>query len=153
MFEPWMSKANCVAPGVDPELFFSDDPEEKQWAKDVCTGCPVVSTCAMFADRLGVKHGIWAGGTRTLHVGAVTDLSEDSESEELDETAILIAMGGEPALLTTVERHEAVRRLHAQGLFDRQIADRLHCAAKTVERDREYLQLRAHGVAVIKEAG
>lgn len=149
-----MSKAKCAAPGVDPELFFSDDPEEKQWAKDICAGCPVASMCTTYADRQRATHGIWAGETRTRRVGAATDFQfEGDESEVLDEAAILIAMGGQPALLNPAERREAVRRLHAQDQFDRQIADRLHCATKTVERDRKYLQLTAHDVAVIKEAG
>lgn len=57
---------------------------------------------------------------------------------------MLRATGGEPMNLTVSEREEAVRRLHAVGLSDGAIAERLHMAGRTALRVRHRLGLEAN---------
>lgn len=61
---------------------------------------------------------------------------------ELDTIAVERAVHGDPpATMTRAERHEAVRRLHGYGLTARQIAARIGCTRRTVERARGALGL------------
>ena len=53
-------------------------------------------------------------------------LGQPTRDTYVDEIAVARAVNGEPpAHLTQAEREEAVRRLHARGLNDRQIGERL----------------------------
>ena len=45
----------------DPELFFSDIPEEITIAKSLCAGCPVRSECLKGALSRQEPCGIWGG--------------------------------------------------------------------------------------------
>lgn len=69
----------------------------------------------------------------------------DGEDQELDDffdaAAVELALSGVQVKLRDVDRHECVRRLHAQRWGDRRIADMLGCAIRTVERDRAHLAL------------
>ncbi len=56
---------------------------------------------------------------------------------EPDEVAIQRAMAGDPVPLLAHERETAIRKLSAQGLFDREVAKRLHIADRTVWRIRQ----------------
>lgn len=60
-----------------------------------------------------------------------------------DEVAIDLAMAGERVPLTSAERREAVRRLHATRVTDREIAERLGLNVRTVFRIRAELGLPA----------
>lgn len=53
-----------------------------------------------------------------------------------DEAVIDMQMWGVPQDLSRPERVECVRRYLVRGLSVREIADRLGCSARTVERDR-----------------
>lgn len=61
--------------------------------------------------------------------------------EYFDAAVVELALSGVHVKLRDVDRHECVRRLHAQRWGDRRIADKLGCAIKTVERDRAHLAL------------
>lgn len=54
----------------------------------------------------------------------------------IDEIAVHRAVHGDRVYLRPVERAEAVRRLRAQGMSGRQIAERLGIAARSVDRIR-----------------
>ncbi len=64
----WRDRAACVAPGVDPELFFPAPGERGKvaLAKRICSGCPVRGAC--LADALegpaSGDYGIRGGTTR-----------------------------------------------------------------------------------------
>ncbi len=75
---------------------------------------------------------------------ADTDL-EDSEQDDIDETAVERAVAGEPAALTGAERREAIRRLSAtrEPLSDKAIAQRIGSAQETVLRIRKELGIEA----------
>ena len=64
---------------------------------------------------------------------------------DVDEIAVQRLTAGDPPERTTLgEREEAVRRLHAHGLNDRQIADRMHRRVLFVWRIRDRLGLPAN---------
>jgi len=54
----------CTASGEDPDLWFSEDPDEQQRAMDYCAACPVRMACQQYADSARIEHGIWAGVDR-----------------------------------------------------------------------------------------
>jgi hypothetical protein len=56
---PDLPGAACV--GEDPELWFSDDPGERDLAVRICRGCPVRTGCLEFANRNRTRHGVWGG--------------------------------------------------------------------------------------------
>lgn len=62
----------------------------------------------------------------------------------VDEQAVELAVGGERVRLRPEERREAIRRLHALGLSDGEIATRLHANVRVVFRIRKELGLRAN---------
>lgn len=65
--------------------------------------------------------------------------------DHLDEAAIERRMAGDRTVsLTNTERREVVRRLHSQGLTDRDIERRTGIADRQVLRDRRRLGLPAH---------
>jgi hypothetical protein len=57
-------------------------------------------------------------------------------NDDVDDSAVELAIAGEGVDLTPAERRIAVRRLHADGLTDPEIAARLHCSDRTVLRIR-----------------
>jgi hypothetical protein len=67
----------------------------------------------------------------------------------VDEIAVELACGGEPAALTRVERVEAVRRLTARGVAAWRIAERLGMAARSVERARAVGRVSADSASAV----
>jgi WhiB family redox-sensing transcriptional regulator len=71
MNDDWREQAVCR--GVDPELWFSDDKEDQQAAKNICHRCPVVWQClddALATDE-NTAYGIRAGlAARERRIGA-----------------------------------------------------------------------------------
>jgi WhiB family transcriptional regulator, redox-sensing transcriptional regulator len=62
----WRSSAACR--GLDPDVFFADDFENKQeraereaLAKAVCQSCEVSEDCLGYALKAGERYGIWGG--------------------------------------------------------------------------------------------
>ncbi|MFF3062903.1 WhiB family transcriptional regulator [Streptomyces sp. NPDC057909] len=68
MKSSWQSLAACIAPGIDPNIFFTSveghTPRgwEKQ-AKRVCGRCQVTRECVEAALEDGATDGIWGGLT------------------------------------------------------------------------------------------
>ena len=64
----WEARAACR--GDDPELWFSDHPDDKNIAKDICRQCTVIAQCrTKGADE---RYGIW-GGIDELERGGCPD--------------------------------------------------------------------------------
>lgn len=45
----------------DPELFFAESPEDVEFAKSLCTSCPVRLDCLDGALERGEPWGVWGG--------------------------------------------------------------------------------------------
>jgi len=60
----------------------------------------------------------------------------ESDPDLVDEVAVELVCGGEPAALTALERAEVVRRLTKRGEPATRIAERLGMAARSVTRAR-----------------
>jgi len=45
----------------DPELFFAESPEDVEFAKSLCTTCPVRLDCLNGALERGEPWGVWGG--------------------------------------------------------------------------------------------
>lgn len=46
---------------VDPDVFFAEDPAEIEYAKALCTGCPIRTECLTGALERGEACGVWGG--------------------------------------------------------------------------------------------
>lgn len=75
------------------------------------------------------------------------------EDGGVDEIAVDLAIAGEAPRLRAAERHEVVRRLHAERWSDGRIADLVHCSEKTITRDREALGLAAFDQTELRHRG
>lgn len=115
-------------------------------AVEVCQGCPATRACAQAREESG-SDGVWAG--------MVFDAEETPQGGPVSSmTAVEACLRGErPAeALTRQERYEVVRRLHAQGLTDAQIAERTRLQTYTTSRIRGGLGLPANRVTRRKAA-
>ena len=45
----------------DPELFFAESPEDVEYAKSLCRGCPARITCLAGAVERREPWGVWGG--------------------------------------------------------------------------------------------
>ena len=45
----------------NPDIFYSDKPEDIMLAKKICATCIVQTNCLRYALDLGEEHGIWGG--------------------------------------------------------------------------------------------
>lgn len=70
-------------------------------------------------------------------------LIDSATKHDVDEMAVERAVAGDPVDLTVAERREVVRRLHAQGFNDVQIARRAGFTDRTALRIRQELGLAA----------
>lgn len=54
----------------DPDLFFSDEPDSIEAAKNICGGCPTRQSCLRTALDEGIYDGVWGGltGDERLHL-------------------------------------------------------------------------------------
>ena len=59
--ESWMEDAACAT--TDPDIFFPDVRQSAAPARKVCAGCPVIDSCADFAERTSQEYGIFGGLT------------------------------------------------------------------------------------------
>lgn len=71
------------------------------------------------------------------------------DDNDLDQVNVQIAATGRPVQLTRAERLEVVRRLHGQGLNDRQIAARLDVHTSAVQ----YIRAKALGLPPVTGRG
>lgn len=63
----WMTDTarRCNPDSVDPDIFFSTDPQDQNAAKKLCRLCPFVDECADWADQHGERWGVWGGRVRS----------------------------------------------------------------------------------------
>jgi WhiB family redox-sensing transcriptional regulator len=57
----WTDRAACL--DVDPDLFFSRDPDDIDEATAVCSGCDVRTDCLTWAIEHNETAGVWGGLT------------------------------------------------------------------------------------------
>jgi WhiB family transcriptional regulator, redox-sensing transcriptional regulator len=57
----WRSRGYCTS--FSPDLFYSEEPDDIEAAKAVCSGCPSRSPCLEYAMTNKEDHGIWGGTT------------------------------------------------------------------------------------------
>jgi WhiB family redox-sensing transcriptional regulator len=57
----WMPHTQTPCAGVDPEVFFADDPELIDTAKAICGGCLAREECLEHALMRNEPHGVWGG--------------------------------------------------------------------------------------------
>lgn len=59
----WIDDALCAQPKNEymVDYFFSDDPEEKYQAKNLCFQCPVRQNCVKYALESKEIWGVWGG--------------------------------------------------------------------------------------------
>lgn len=66
-FKSWMGEGACH--DMDPEIFFSFDPDVRDFALEVCNGteytppCPVLTECRKHALTTREPYGVWGGMT------------------------------------------------------------------------------------------
>lgn len=63
MIESWREHASCF--GKDPEIWFSDERQDKRLAISICIECPVQEQCLEYALTHRIPFGIW--GAMTPH--------------------------------------------------------------------------------------
>lgn len=105
---------------------------------------------ATHRDRIAYSRSIrHAAERRWLPPLAWDDIDTDREPPVvdgvggIDDVVVQLAVSGDQVRLSPAERREAVVRLHATGLSDGAIADRLHLTGRTVLRIRQELALPA----------
>ncbi len=66
----WERHARCAGLGTD--FFFSEDEEDRRYAKSVCHRCPVEADCLAHALQRGERGGIWGGRTERERLDLLT---------------------------------------------------------------------------------
>lgn len=64
--EPTPSLGGAACAGEDPDLWFSENPEDQALAVAICRACPVRLACNVKAEANGEQFGIWAGENRAV---------------------------------------------------------------------------------------
>ncbi len=120
----WMTDAACAQ--VDPELFYPEKGDTGRVAKQVCAACPVRAECLAFALARGERFGVWGGESARVRRALLAARGEQPARD-----------GGARHLQRDVRQRVAqIRRLTEAGLCDRQVADRIGCTQRTVQRLR-----------------
>ena len=137
----WMADALCAQVG-DPDQFFPDEGGNPWTAKAICHRCDVRAECLQYALDHDEPHGVWGGLTPR---GRQRLRSPRARTEDgfpaYDEPSVLRRIAGDRVPLDSGSRLEVVRRMHAQGCHDREIARRTGIDKRQVYRDRERLWL------------
>jgi hypothetical protein len=58
---PDFSEASCRKPDQDPDLWFAEEQADIALAKSICSACPVLDTCLVYALSDPTLDGMWAG--------------------------------------------------------------------------------------------
>ncbi len=59
--EEWQAYAECAAPSVNNDVFFSEEIHEIAAAKNICSNCAVISPCLQGAIERNESCGVWGG--------------------------------------------------------------------------------------------
>ena len=57
----WRMRGACH--GLDPSIFFPDDDEQADVAKEICDECDVRVACLEYALAMRERDGVWGGAT------------------------------------------------------------------------------------------
>jgi WhiB family redox-sensing transcriptional regulator len=57
--DDWQSRGSCAS--SDPDSFFPEHGASDEWAKKVCSRCPVAVVCLGEALRTRDESGVWGG--------------------------------------------------------------------------------------------
>jgi hypothetical protein len=140
--------AACRSPEVDPEIFFTLDPEDEPnalarrrengrrdaAARKVCARCPIRQEC--LEENLDAEYGVYGG------LGPLSRRQLRSDLPYVDMIAVERAVDRDTRVLpslTMADRNEVVRILARRGAGSREIADvlgmkRTSSARKAVKR-------------------
>lgn len=108
----------CV--GKDPELFYSDYPSAVKRAKAICATCPVREAC--LKQGMDEEFGVWGGLSPEDRAG----LRRHRDTVKAQEAS------AQSRAEAAQERLEEARRLYANGLSRREIAERLGITYKAL---------------------
>jgi WhiB family redox-sensing transcriptional regulator len=61
VFEPVPLADDLPCRGTDPELFFAESPADVEFAKSICTECPIRLACLSGALERKEPWGVWGG--------------------------------------------------------------------------------------------
>ena len=61
VFEPATVLDDLPCRSVEPELFFAESPSDVEFAKALCTDCPVRDMCLSGAKDRREPWGVWGG--------------------------------------------------------------------------------------------
>lgn len=120
----WQEQAVCAS--VDPDLFFPPKGLPSREAKSVCSGCPVRVECLEYALTIPLIFGVWGGTTE----------QERRKLKPASYTSRKVAMSD------IEKRRNEVRRLHAAGLTDPEVASRMGMASDSIARIRRRIGLK-----------
>jgi WhiB family transcriptional regulator, redox-sensing transcriptional regulator len=86
----FMSDMNrgCAPGKVDPEIFHSDDTDQRNQAKSICRSCPVIQLCHQYAVETDQRSGIWGGVNRNSN--ALKQARKKARQRQRDRTAALV---------------------------------------------------------------
>ena len=59
--EEWQAYAECAAPTINNDIFFSEEIHEIATAKSICLNCSVISPCLQGAIERNEPCGVWGG--------------------------------------------------------------------------------------------
>ncbi|APZ81710.1 hypothetical protein NCPPB3778_56 [Rathayibacter phage NCPPB3778] len=59
----WRQEAACARPGIDIEIFFPHDDQDRDQALSICRDCPVRRQCLDYAITSRIHEGIFGGVT------------------------------------------------------------------------------------------
>lgn len=63
----------------DPDLFFSEAPDDVRRATAICLSCPFVAECRQYAIETGQSAGVWGAMTPEERANAKRKLARDGE--------------------------------------------------------------------------
>jgi WhiB family redox-sensing transcriptional regulator len=61
VFEPVPLADDLPCRSTDPELFFAESPADVEFAKSICTACPIREACLSGALERKEPWGVWGG--------------------------------------------------------------------------------------------
>ena len=61
LIEAGVSTADLPCWSLDPELFFAESPADVEYAKSICTDCPIKADCLAGALERREPWGVWGG--------------------------------------------------------------------------------------------
>jgi hypothetical protein len=139
-----MTATLCADGVLPPESWDEDAPDmDRLLAVCRCCICPSMAACAAVGAADPLATGVWGARFFRSQPTAARKAKRGHPLgwDRLDEAKVVRALSGERLPLSKTERVESVRQLHAWGLDDLQIAQRLGCDPRQVLRDRQLLNL------------